>query len=62
MKPTWQPGIPMRFRTAEDGTKVLQQVWCKWVAGPEEWVQTKEYRWEDVPLDVEDPKYWNKES
>lgn len=61
MRTLWQPGIPLRFRTSEDGKKILQQVWCKWVLGSEEWVQTHEHRWEDVPIDVKDPKYWSKE-
>jgi hypothetical protein len=61
MKQLWQPGIPMRFRTSEDGTKVLQQVWCKWALCPEGWNQTYDIRWEDVPTDIDDRKYWSKE-
>lgn len=61
MKPVWQPGIPLRFRTSDDGKKILQQVWCQWVLGPECWHQTKEYEWRDVPINIEDPLYWCQE-
>lgn len=61
MKIAWQPGIPMRWKRERSGIHTLQQVWCKWVLGDEEWVQTKEYRWEDVPVDIDDATYWSKE-
>jgi hypothetical protein len=61
MKPHWSPLINMRWKTMPDGTKVLQQAWGKYVLGDTKWEQTSEYRWEDVPTDIEDPKYWSKE-
>lgn len=60
MKPFWQPMIPMRWRTSEKGP-ILQQAWGLWKQGSDGWFQTNEYRWEDVPMDIEDPKYWSKE-
>ena len=61
-KPVWQPIIPMRWHKKEGGDLVLQQAWALYVMGENKWEQTMEYRWEDVPIDIDDPKYWSKES
>jgi len=44
-----------------DGTKVLQQAWADYHMGESKWEQGREHRWEDVPTDINDPKYWSKE-
>jgi len=63
MKRVWQPLIPIRWKTMPDGTKVLQQAWGEHVQSSDDgrWHQTYEFRWEDVPTDIEDRKYWSKE-
>jgi hypothetical protein len=61
MKPVWQPIIPIRWKTMPDGTKVLQQAWADYHMGESKWEQGREHRWEDVPTDINDPKYWSKE-
>jgi hypothetical protein len=62
MKPVWQPIIPIRWHRKDDGILVLQQAWAKYVMGDTRWEQTHEFRWEDVPTNIDDPKYWSKES
>lgn len=61
MKDCWQPIIPMRWKTQSNGDRVLQQAWAKFAFGDEGWHQTREYRWEDVPVDINDDKYWCKD-
>jgi len=61
MKPVWQPLIPIRWNKRHGEVAVLQQAWGKRVFNGEEWVQTTEYEWRDVPYDIEDAGYWCKE-
>jgi len=63
MSKVWQPLIPIRWHKKEDGTMVLQQAWGEHVQSTDDgmWRSTYEYRWEDVPVDIEDRKYWSKD-
>ena len=63
MKPNWQPLIPIRF-VERDGKRILQQAWGKYFDTGEEWRQSYEYQWRDVPLMSEtddEPNYWCQE-
>jgi hypothetical protein len=60
MKPNWQPLIPIRF-VERDGKRIAQQAWGKYVYTGDEWTQTHEYEWRDVPLmsEIDDnPRHW----
>jgi len=63
MKPTWSPGIPLRF-VERDGKKILQQVWLRYAfTVRDRWEQVDGHEWRDVPMDYEceDPSYWSQE-